>query len=119
MSWDVTQDVGVYDVGAEESIMMECDGWELTKTWWALGCDNDYDEPMLWANHVECEKSRPPPHRGQHFPRDNAIVGFCTYCGAKCPEHFQTLFKLFNWKWIADWSKTAQAFSSHPMHEGR
>lgn len=105
MSWDVTLDVGsLKSVDRSENIMLEEGGWTLTKAIWEPDT-----EGIIWADHTECKNKTLLDSRycyqkfGTWFPRDNALAGKCCYCGAEVPEHFITLFKMYNWELVSDW----------------
>lgn len=111
MSWDVTQDVG-HDMCMDRTsgaIMVDGD-WTLEKVYWS----EVREDGIIWANHHGCRDDNegrygrfvPGLNRyGQWFPRDNALAGFCCYCGDPVPEHFITLFKMYNWDEISNWGQ--------------
>jgi len=81
-----------------DSTLLTEDGWSLERTSLVGG--------YVWACHDSCEKSISSRY-GNWFPRDNAIIGECCYCGAKVPESFVVLYKLYNWDQLKEFEPVA------------
>ena len=111
MSWDVTQDVGRdKSMNRTDKVVMVSGDWTLERSNWYVA-----DDAIIWARHYGCREDEvdeygrlsPRQRFGEWFPRDNALIGKCCYCGDEVPDHFITLFKMHNWEWIADWEPIA------------
>ena len=110
VSWDQTQDVGKNkSMDRSDSVIMVDGNWTLERASWLM----EPDAPgIIWARHYGCLREgvwRTESPCGEWFPRDNAIIGKCCYCGDPVPEHFVTLFMLHNWQWIPEWEPIARS----------
>ena len=92
-----------------EPVMVDGD-WTLEKVYWS----EEKVDGIIWARHYSCREDNAerygrfvPDHMrfGQWYPRDNALAGVCCYCGDPVPEHFITLYTLYNWEEIPHWGQ--------------
>ena len=69
---------------------------------------------IIWARHYGCREDNEDRYGrfvpdlmrfGNWYPRDNALAGKCCYCGDPVPEHFITLYMLYNWDRIPHWGQ--------------